>query len=401
MSMGGLSQARFDRLHAVMAGYVERGDVPGVVTLISRHGEVHVDTIGLKALGDSAPIQRDTIFRIGSMTKPITAAATMLLVEECKLRLDDPVDRFLPELANRTVLKRIDGPLEDTVPAIRAITVRDLLTLRLGLGIILAPSGSYPIQQAVNKQRIVGFGPPNVSAPHTPDEWLRRLATLPLMYQPGEKWMYNTGSAVLGVLIARASGQSLETFLRERLFAPLGMKDTGFSVPATKLDRLVSCYQRNPTTGALDFHDGGAESHWRHPPLFPDAGAGLVSTIDDYWAFGQMLLHKGKHGKQRILSRPAVEVMTTNQLTLEQQKSAGVVLGDNRGWGFGMSIVIQRDDVAAVPGRFGWEGSYGTSWASDPTEDMVAILLTQRLVFPQPTAIDRDFRTTAYHAIDD
>ncbi len=239
MSTAGLSRARLARMHDVMAGYVERGEVPGLVTLVSRRGEVHVDAIGAQAFTDPTPMRRDTIFRISSMTKPITAAATMILVEECKLRLDDPVDRWLPKLADRQVLKQLDGPLDDTEPAKRAITVRDLLTLRMGFGQMMAPPDAYPILKAANEQQI-GMGPPTPSSMPAPDEWMRRLGQLPLMHQPGERWMYNTGSDVLGVQIARASGQPLETFLHERLFEPLGMKDTGFSVPATSLDRLAN-----------------------------------------------------------------------------------------------------------------------------------------------------------------
>src|SRR5438876_10421727 len=225
-----LSQRRLRRMHDVIAGQVERGELPGLVTLVSRRGETHVDAIGMKAIGGHDPMRRDTIFRIASMTKPITAAATMILVEECKLRLDEPVDWVLPELANRTVLKRLDAPLDDTVPAQRPITVRDLLTFRMGFGQMMAAPDAYPILKAANEQQI-GMGPPSPSAMPASDEWLRRLGTLPLLHQPGEQWMYNTGSDVLGVLIARASGQPLETFLRERLFEPLGMKDTSFSVP--------------------------------------------------------------------------------------------------------------------------------------------------------------------------
>jgi CubicO group peptidase (beta-lactamase class C family) len=402
MSTGGLSKARLRRMHDIMAGYVERGEVPGVVTLVSRRGEVHVDAIGMKAVGGSDPIRRDTIFRITSMTKPITAAATMILVEECKLRLDEPVDRLLPELADRKVLKRLDGPLDDTVPANRPITVRDLLTFRMGFGLIWGPPDVYPIQKAVSELQIVGLGPPNPSTPHDPDEWIRRLGMLPLMHQPGEKWMYNTGSYVLGVLIARASGQPLETFFRERIFEPLGMKDTGFSVPAAKLDRLATSYWVNSETGAIEFHDGVHDSQWSRPPAFPDAGAGLVSTIDDYLAFGQMMLNKGKHGSERILSRFSVETMTTDQLTPEQKAVSDFAgFWDSRGWGFGVSMVTKRDDVAAVPGRFGWDGGYGTSWSSDPKEDMVAILMTQRAEFPLFSGVYLDFWTSAYQAIDD
>ena len=398
MSRGALSENRLRRLHDVMAGYVERGDVPGIVTLVSRRGDVHVDAIGTKALGGHDPMRRDTIFRITSMTKPITAAATMILVEECKLRLDEPVDRLLPELANRTVLKRLDGPLDDTVAADRSITVRDLLTFRLGYGLIWGPPDVYPIQQAIGELAIVGFGPPNQSTPHSPDEWMRRLGTLPLMQQPGTTWMYNTGSYVLGVLIARASGQPLETFLRERIFEPLGMNDTGFSVPASKLDRLATSYGID-----LEPSDGVENSQWSRPPAFPDGGAGLVSTVDDYLAFGRMMLDKGRNATERILSRSSVDTMTTDQLTPEQKTTTSFFPGffDSRGWGFGVCVITRRDDLAAVPGRFGWDGGYGTSWWSDPAEDLVAILMTQRAAFPQTSPLYLDFWTSVYQAIDD
>ena len=315
MSTGGFSAARLGRMRDVMAGYVERGEVPGLVTLLCRRGEIQVEAIGLKEIDGADPINRDTIFRITSMTKPITAAATMILVEECKLRLDEPVDRLLPELADRRVLKRPDGPLDETVPAHRPITVRDLLTFRMGLGMILGPAGDHPIKEAVKGLEIVGFGPPNPATPHGPDEWMRRLGTLPLVHQPGESWMYNLGSYVLGVLIARASGRPLEAFLCERLFEPLGMKDTGFSVPPEKRDRLAASYWPDHETGAMRLHDGIADSLWNRSPAFPDAGAGLVSTVDDYLAFGRMLLEEGRCGRERILSRPSVETMTMDHLT--------------------------------------------------------------------------------------
>src|SRR5437773_210526 len=403
MSNGGLSRVRLGRMHDIMAGYVERGEVPGIVTLVSRRGEVHVDAIGMKAVEGLDPMRRDTIFRISSMTKPITAAATMILVEECKVRLDEPVDRLLPELAGRKVLKRVDGPLQDTVPANRPITVRDLLTFRMGFGQMMAPPDAYPILKAASELQI-GMGPPAPSATPAPDEWIRRLGTLPLMHQPGEKWMYNTGSDVLGVLIARASGQPLETFLRERLFEPLGMKDAGFSVPATRLDRLATSYQVDPKTRALELYDAAKGGEWSRPPAFPSAGGGLVCTIDDYLAFGQMMLNNGKHGGERILSRPSVETMTTDQLTPEQKGASGLIAGyfDSHGWAFGVSVVTRRDDVAGPVGTFGWDGGLGTSWRSDPSEDMVGILMTQRAwTSPIPPDVCLDFWTSVYQAIDD
>ncbi|GHO85044.1 serine hydrolase [Dictyobacter formicarum] len=401
MNTAGLSKTRLARMHDFMSGYVERGEVSGLITLVSRRGEVHVDAIGTMAFGASAPMRRDTIFRVSSMTKPITAAATMILVEECKVRLDEPVDRWLPELAERKVLKRLNGPLDETVPANRSITVRDLLTFCMGFGQIMASPDAYPIMQAANEQQI-GMGPPSPSMVPAPDEWMRRLGRLPLMHQPGEQWMYNTGSDVLGVLIARASGQPLETFLRERIFEPLGMKDTGFSVSAASLDRLATSYWPDPASGKLVVYDEAADSQWSHAPAFPSGAGGLVSTIDDYLAFGQMMLSQGKYGNKRILSRLSVETMTTDQLTPKQKAVSSLVPGffDSHGWGFGVSVVTRRDDIASVPGRYGWDGGMGTSWYSDPREEMVIILMTQ-CAWTSPSPPNVYFWTLAYQAIDD
>ena len=399
---GGFSKARLRRMHDVMAGYIERAEVPGLVTMLCRHGEVQVDAIGTKAFGAKDPMRRDTIFRIASMTKPITAIAAMILVEECKLRLDEPVDRLLPELADRKVLKRIDGPVTDTVPANRSLTLRDLLTFRMGFGVIMGPQDVHPIQKAMAEAGIV-IGPRSES-PHPPDRWIKQFGTLPLMHQPGEKWMYHTGSDVLGVLIARAGGQPLESFMRERIFDPLGMKDTAFSVPPEKLDRLPACYQVNPETGSVAlYEEGGEASQWAHPPVFPAGGAGLVSTVDDYLAFGRMMLNQGKHGRERIVSRLSIQAMTTDQLTPEQKAASFFFPGfwDSRGWGFGVCIVTARDHLASVPGRYGWDGGFGTTWSSDPAEDMVSILMIQRLAFPLLSGIYPDFWTAAYQAIDD
>ena len=403
MSAGGLSKARLGRMHDVMAGYVKRGEVPGLVTLVSRRGEVYADVIGTQAFADATPMRRDTIFRISSMSKPITAVATMILVEECKLRLDESVDALLPELAQRQVLNRLDGPLDDTVPARRPITVRDLLTFRMGFGQMMAPPDAYPILKAANDLQI-GMGPPSPASMPAPDEWMRRLGQLPLMHQPGERWMYNTGADVLSVLIARASGQPLETFLRERLFEPLGMKDTGFSVPQTALDRLATSYGTEFTSGELVVFDEAKNGQWSRPPAFPSGAAGLVSTVDDYLAFGQMMLSQGKHGNERILSRLSIETMTTDQLTPEQKAVSGLVPGyfESHGWGFGVSMVTRRDDISSVPGRYGWDGGLGTSWYTDPREEMVTILMTQRAwATSRPPNVCLDFWTLAYQAIDD
>ncbi len=398
MGGGGFSEARLRRMREVLAGHVERGGVPGLVALLHRRGETRVDALGLKALGGSDPMTRDTIFRIASMTKPVTAVAALILVEECVLRLDEPVDPFLPELANRRVLARLDAPLDDTVPAQRPISLRDLLTFRAGFGFIMAPPGQYPIQKAIAE---AGLAPGPQAPTRSPDEWMRRLGALPLIHQPGEKWLYHTASDVLGVLIARASGRSLEEFLRERIFEPLGMNDTGFSVPAGKLGRLASAYQRNSSSGALEFFDDARDSRFARPPTFPSGGGGLVSTADDYLAFCRMLLDRGAHPRGRILSRPAVELMTTDQLSAQQKAEASLFFGDDRGWGFGVAVVTRRGGLASI-GQFGWDGGYGTSGYSDPREDLVGILLTQRLMeSPEPPRVFQDFWTSAYQALDD
>src|SRR5262249_26705494 len=345
------------------------------------------------------PIRSDTIFRISSMTKPITAAATMLCVEECLLRLDEPVDRLLPELADRAVLRRPDGPLDDTVPASRPIPVRDLLTVVWGFGMVIAPPGTFPIQRAMDDLQL-GQGAPDPVMPPEPEEWIRRLGTLPLIQQPGKGWLYHTGSDVLGVLIARATGQPFDEFLRERIFEPLKMADTGFSVPAANLDRLATGYPDN----GVDVYGSVADSKWRQPPAFPSGGGGLVSTVEDYLAFGEMMLRKGKCDGGRLLSRPSVEVMTTDHLTPEQKQASGPFASyfANHGWGFGMSMVTERDGVGEAVGRFGWNGGLGSVWYADPSEDMVTILMTgsAKFVLHIPN-IYRDFWTLAYQAIDD
>jgi len=403
MRDGGLSAERLKRLHDVMTGYVERGEVPGLVTLVARRGEGHVDAIGAMAAGSEEPMRRDTIFRISSMTKPITAAAAMILIEECALRLDEPVNRLLPELANRQVLKRPDADLDDTVPAHRPITVRDLLTFTMGLGIVAAAPGTVPIADALAELEL-GQSMPSPQMPPAPDEWIRRLGTLPLMYQPGERWMYNTGSDVLGVLIERASGQPFETFLKERIFDPLGMNDTGFDVIWDRIGRLATSYVIDPDSGAAEIYDEPAGGQWSRLPSFPSGGGGLVSTVDDFLAFADMLRGKGVSRGERILSRPSVEFMTSDQLTPEQKAASGLVPGFFRvhGWGFGVAVVTERTEVAKSVGTYGWDGGMGTSWYNDPAEDLTMILMTQQAwTSPIPPRLFQDFWTATYQAIAD
>ena len=392
-----------ERMRTVLGGFVDRGEVPGLVALVSQGEDVHVEALGTQSFGGK-PMKRDAIFRIASMTKPLAAAAAMILVEECKLRLDDPVDEFLPELANRKVLRRLDAPLDDVVPAKRVITLRDLLTFTWGFGLVMAWPPAFPVQKAM---QAAGLMPSPNPIEHTPDDYMKRLGALPLMHQPGEKWMYHTGSDVLGVLIARAAGQSFSDFLRERIFAPLGMRDTDFHVPADKLERFTTSYMRDPATKKLNVHDDPRASRWSKPPPFASGGGGLVSTADDYLAFCRMMLGKGRYGRARILSPASVALMTMDHLTDAQKQGMEAFFGDGHGgfkegWGFGMSIEIKRTDLWANPGRFGWTGGVGTTAYSDPSENLAGILLTQRMMdSPVPPRVMTDFWTLVYQALEE
>jgi CubicO group peptidase (beta-lactamase class C family) len=387
--VSGFWPARLGVVHDVLARHVSSGSLPGAVGLLARGGSEHVFAVG--------DVGRDTIFRIASMTKPVTAVAAMICVEECLLRLDDPVDDLLPELAGRRVLVRADGPLASTVPAVRSITLRDLLTFTFGLGLVFVAS---PIGSALEA---LAQGMPRPSLPPAPDEWMRRIGALPLMYQPGERWLYNTGSDVLGVLIARASGVSFETFLAERIFDPLGMTDTGFSVPAASLGRLPAQLVTDFSTGETVVFDPPS-GQWSTPPAFPSGAGGLVSTIDDYAAFAGMLRGGGVFGGSRILSRSSVSLMTSDQLLPQVKAVSGLgPLGfDDTGWGFGVSVVTRRTGVAKSVGSYGWDGGLGTSWFNDPASDLTVILMTQRAwTSSAPGPVFRDFWTTASAAVAD
>src|SRR5919197_5508991 len=257
-------QEKIASLRDAMATRVAHHEFPGAVWLVEKGDEVAFDAVGATAIGGAAPMRRDTIFRIASMTKAITATAVMMLVEEGKLTLDAPVERWLPELANRRVLRRLGGPLTDTVPARRPITVRDLLTFTLGFGLLF--DNSLPIQRAIDELQLVN-GAPVPMTPHAPDEWMRRFGTLPLMHQPGAQWMYNTGSLLQGVLVRRASGKPFEAFVRERITGPLGMRDTDFFVPKALLSRFAGCgvYTDPQTRAKTRMDQDGAASAYATP----------------------------------------------------------------------------------------------------------------------------------------
>lgn len=393
------AQGRFDGAREVMDAELAQGSLPGAVWLVAHGDEVVADAAGVLTVDGKTPMAQGTIFRVASMTKPITALAVLMLVDDGKLELDAPVERWLPELADRRVLTRIDAPLDDTVPAERPITVRDVLTFTLGFGLLFDPA--LPIQRAIDELELVN-GPPVPMTPHAPDEWIRRLGTLPLMHQPGARWMYNTGSLVQGVLVRRASGQDFDAFVRARILAPLGMRDTDFYVPASKLARFAGCgYFTDPQTRSKTRMDrDGAESAYASPPVFPSGAAGLVSTVDDYLAFARLLHNGGVHQGQRLVSEALVREMTSDRLTPAQKADATFFPGffDTTGWGYGVSVTTAPDAISSTPGRYGWFGGFGTSWFTDPSRDLIVIAMTQATDFVFNGAVER-FGRSVYAAI--
>ena len=396
----GFSSTRLARMHAALERHVGSGRIPGLVALVHQRGREHVETIGAMDFDRNAPMRRDTIFRLASTTKPITAVGAMTLVEECRLRLDDPVDEWLPELRDRRVLRTIESPLDETVPAKRPITLRDLLTFRSGYGEVAFVSPTCPLQQALAEARLPLSEWPFAG---TSDEFMKRLGGLPLAHQPGERWLYHMSAEILGVLIARVSGKSLGSYLHERIFEPLGMTDTGFHVPEAKLDRLPTCYGTDMVTGKLVVLQEARGGYAARPPAFESGAGGLVSTADDLLAFGRMMLLNDTSGGERILSRPSIELMTMDHLTPEQKAASPFFehFWESRGWGLGLGTITARNDLADVPGRFGWDGAFGTSWYVDPKEQLVGILMVQRrpdrLALPPVTL---DFWTSAYQLIE-
>jgi CubicO group peptidase (beta-lactamase class C family) len=383
----GLSGEGIERLHEMAEEHIGDARVPGLVALVARGDQVHVEALGNLAIG-GPPASRDSIFRIASTTKPMTAAATLALAAEGLVELDEPIDRLIPELAERQVLRRMDGPLEDTVPATRAITTRDLLTFTFGFGMateMFMAATPWPIVAAAQELNLSTIGPPNRAAQPEPDTWIANLGTLPLLAQPGERWLYNTGASVLGVLLARASGEPLAEVLRTRLFDPLGMHETGFWT--THTDRLATAYR--PTEEGLIVWDE-PEGLWSRPPAFADGAAGLVSTVDDLLAFSRMLLGAGAP----VLSAEATRQMTSDQLTKAQKAHGGLgpVFFSGRGWGFCLAVLNH--------GAFGWDGGFGSSWLADPAHELTVIVLTQRM-FERAEApkVHRDIQAAAYAAL--
>jgi len=382
-----LTSAGIEQLRRAAERHVGDTRVPGLVALVCAGEEVHVEALGHLDL-DGRPVARDSLFRLSSMTKPITAAATLAVIEEGLIGLQEPVERLLPELADRRVLRRMDGPLEDTVPAERSITTRDLLTFTFGFGMVMEMFMSatpWPVVAADERLHLATLGPPNPDVQGDPDTWIASLGTLPLLAQPGERWLYNTGASVLGVLLARATGEPFADVLRTRVFEPLGMRDTGFWT--THIERLATAYR--PAPEGLVVYDR-PDGSWSRPPAFADGGAGLLSNVEDMLAFARML----RDGGAPVLSAESTRAMCSDQLT-DAQKAHGGLGPDffaGRSWGYCQAV--------NEGGAFGWDGGFGSSWLVDPVRDLIVIVLTQRLFETStPPQVHRDIQAAAYAAL--
>ncbi|MCU1400638.1 MAG: serine hydrolase [Acidimicrobiales bacterium] len=386
------------RLHDALAPHVDSGSVPGLVALVAAGDSLQVEVLGSKAIDDPAPMTRDSLFRIASITKPIVAAAAMTLVDDGTWKLDDAIERWLPELTGQRVLRSIDAALDDTVPAHRPVTVEDVLTYRIGFGNVIAAPDAFPILRAASDAGLDTLGTPWPPSGLTSDQWIAAFGALPLMHQPGQEWMYNTSGQVLGVLLERATGCALVDVLSERLFEPLGMADTSFEIAAGGLARLTTCYAPDPVSDTLTVFDPADDgSLWNGPPAMANGAAGLLSTIDDLFVFAQMIAAGGSSAAGRVLTEQSTELMLTDHLTAEQ-RAGGELFLDGGGWGFGMRVPdgATRPLAVHLNDGYGWDGGTGTVWRTAPVGNRIGILLTQRcMTSPLPPAVFRDFITAA------
>ena len=387
-SVGRFSANALESFRAPAVRAVAAGDVPGVVSLVWRKGEVaEVNTIGLRDVQHKLPMERTTIFGVASMSKPVTVVVALMLAEQGKIKLEDPITKWAPEFADMRVLRRADGPLDDTYPAPRLITIEDLMTHRSGLSYAFIAAG--PLAGALAER--VGFG---IDSPLTPDQWLKALATLPLAYAPGERFNYGHSIDVLGFILGRAAGTTTRQVFQEHLFGPLGMADTDFWIPLEKRDRMAVVYNSpgpgNFTTVSMPSFTGPT------PMAYTSGGQGLVTTAEDYLTFARMLLHKGAVNGVRLLKPETVKLMTTNRLTPSQRAIPvmGTPMFAGQGFGLGVSVITEPEKHAWMgygrAGAFGWPGAFGGWWQADPAEDMVLLWLQEVLpAAPTPNALPR------------
>lgn len=395
----GLCQDRLARIPAHFQHYVDAGKLAGLVTLVARRGEVaHLSAIGQMDLEAAKPMREDAIFRIYSMTKPVTSVAIMMLYEEGCFQLDDPVSAFMPAFENMEVFVGGTSRAPETVPAERDITFRDLLTHTSGL--TYSFMGSSPVDAMYRREKLEG-----ATSPYSTQETIEKLGALPLQFQPGSRWNYSMSTDVLGHAVEVISGKPLDVFLRERIFDPLAMNDTGFMVERGKIDRLTANYSKRKD-GSLLLADPPGESRYLNEPVFLSGGGGLASTVADYLRFCQMLLNKGELDGERLLGRKTVEYMTLNHLpsggdlTSMGQAVFSETSYDGIGFGLGFSVMLDpaRAQVIGTPGEYAWGGAASTMFWIDPGEEMIGMLLTQ-LMPSSAYPLRREMKTLAYQSI--
>ena len=395
----GLSSTRLARIEGWMQRLVEDRKLPGLLTMVSRRGKLAwLATAGQADIARGTPISPETIFRIYSMTKPLTSAAVMMLYEEGRFQLDDPITRFLPCFRDMRVCTGGARGAVETVPAERDITFRDLLTHTAGLTYGFMES---TVVDALYRANGIEFQ----AAQSSLGEMVEKLAAQPLLCQPGSAWNYSNATDVLGHLVAVISGQPLDAFLHERVIGPLGMADTGFHVPADKLARLAANYGRGPD-GALALIDDPQKSRYAAPRTLHSGGGGLVSTAADYMRFCHMMLNHGTLNGQRLLGRKTVELMTTNHLRGDMADMGQARFSESTyagiGFGLGFSVMLDpaKAQILGSPGEYAWGGAASTAFWIDPTEEMAVILMTQ--LMPSSTyPIRRELRVLTYQAIVD
>lgn len=383
------------RLQQWLDERVATREVTGLVAALSDASSAHNIVAGHQDLESRVAMRPDTLFRVASITKPITTAAAMMLVDDGLFGLDEPVDRWLPELRNRRVVRHLEGSLEDTVPASRPITLRDLLTMRMGLGAIFADPSKSPLLKRMVE---LGVAPRASPMAFGSDEFMRRLAGLPLAYQPGERWLYHTGLDVAGVLIERASGMTLEKFLTARLFGPIGMTDSSFSLMPDRLNALATVYSAE--AGKRFVARDGLFLDPSRPPAMQLGGGGLISTARDFLAFGRLLLNRGMCCGRQLLSQRTVALMTMDQIATPVKAASPFYPGfwDSYGWGLGMAVSTASSTISRA-GRFGWWGGTGTSFFADPSTNRVAVLMTQRMMTaPDDLSMSSEFQRQIFRS---
>jgi CubicO group peptidase (beta-lactamase class C family) len=370
----GVDQAALAQIPGALQAVIDAGDLSGFVTGIWRSGEeLQVLALGKRDIEAGAPMTRDTLFRIASMTKPITSIAALMLLEDGKLALEDPITKWMPEFKDMRVLKDPQGPVEDTYPAPREITVEDLMTHRAGLAYGFTSIGpiAYAYQKALGDVLTVDTGP---------DAWLAALGKLPLSYPPGERFHYSHATDVLGFLVGRVAGMGFREFLFQRIFEPLGMVDTDFWVPPGKRGRMAKMYRLKDDLSGLEVAPFPLVDA---PPAFCGGGGALISTLDDYLKFARMMLGKGETGGVRLVKRETIELMCANRLTDAQREIPfmGIPFWMGQGFGLGVSVIVDAEKQAwmgaGTNGSFGWPGAFGTWWRADPAEDLILIYLIQ------------------------